>query len=90
MVGRRAEPPVDTHPRADLLKEGRFTGASALSSAKSGRGSTGRLLMGAGLGALPKPPNGVATLEATATHANGSDSPSDATHEETFFFLMSS
>lgn len=63
--GREMGSPVETQPRADLLKEGRLIVASAWSSGKSGRGSTFRDLMGAGLGALPKPPNGVATLHLT-------------------------
>lgn len=64
IVERGTEVPVDTHPRADLLKVGRFTAVSPLSSGYSGRGSTCRILMGAGLVAVLKPPNGVATLEA--------------------------
>lgn len=64
-VGRGTGPPADTHPSAALLKEGRFTVVSPWSSGKFGTGSTWRDLMGAGLGALLNPPNGVATLEVT-------------------------
>lgn len=64
-LGRGTGPPVDTHPRAALLKEGRITGVSPWSSGSSGRISTWRVLTGGGLGALLKPPKGVATLEMT-------------------------
>jgi len=53
-----------TQPEAVLLKVGRFSpaGALAMGLGMAWPGSTSRGLTGA-LGALPKPPNGIATLQ---------------------------
>lgn len=53
-----------TQPEAVLLKVGRLTtaGAAAMGLGMTWPGSTSRGLTGT-LGALPKPPNGIATLQ---------------------------
>lgn len=67
IVGRTGGTLSVAQPRAVLLKEG-LVGAGSVGTARGGRlGVLGTAFTSSGftgtLGALPKPPNGVATLE---------------------------
>lgn len=55
---------MDTHPRADRLKEVWLGAGRPWSSGWSGRGSGLSVFTGSGLGAWLKPPKGIATLRA--------------------------
>lgn len=63
MLGKVRGPLSVTHPEAVLLKVGRLTiaGTSAAGRGTTSPGSTSTALTET-LGALPKPPNGIATL----------------------------